>query len=159
MVRIELAEAMGDDPFNLDRFVDAQRDDYFDALAEIKRGAKHSHWMWYVFPQIAGLGLSPTSQRYAIKSRAEAEAYLAHPTLGPRLVECCEAAVLVPEKSARQIFGSPDDLKLRSSATLFAEIRPNGSIFHRVLERFFDGQPDRRTVELLRDTDGPERAG
>ena len=140
---------MTDDPFNLARFVDAQRDDYASAVAEIRTGSKRSHWMWYVFPQIAGLGFSSTSQHYAIKSRAEAEAYLAHSTLGPRLIECCEAAVLVPGKSARQIFGSPDDLKLRSSATLFAAISPPRSSFHRVLDHFFDGKPDERTIELL----------
>src|SRR5579883_1362213 len=108
------------DPYNLNRFVEAQEDAYERALAEIRNGRKESHWMWYIFPQFDGLGFSATSKRYAIKGVAEAEAYLAHPVLGPRLRECTEATLHVEGRSASDIFGSPDDLKLRSCATLFA---------------------------------------
>jgi uncharacterized protein (DUF1810 family) len=138
------------DPHDLQRFVRAQEADYDRALEEIRRGQKRTHWMWYVFPQLAGLGLSPTSRRYAIKGRAEAAAYLWHPVLGPRLVECAEAARAVEGRSAHEIFGAPDDAKLRSCATLFAEVSPPGSVFHRLLDRYFDGRPDGRTLELLR---------
>ena len=116
--------ATADDPYDLGRFVRAQEPDYGRALSEIRAGRKRSHWMWYVFPQFAGLGSSPTARFYAIKSAAEAEAYLRHPVLGPRLAECGEAALGVEGRSAHDIFGSPDDLKLRSSATLFARGRP-----------------------------------
>ena len=105
--------------------------------------------MWYVFPQLAGLGSSSTARRYAIQGLAEAEAYLRHPLLGPRLVEAAEAALAVAGRSAREVFGSPDDLKLRSSATLFARVSPDGSVFHRLLDRYFDGSPDPRTLALL----------
>ena len=137
------------DPHDLERFVQAQRDDYDDALEEIRRGRKQSHWMWYVFPQLDGLGSSATARRYAIRSVAEAEAYLRHPLLGPRLTAVAEAALAVEGRSARAIFGSPDDLKLRSSATLFARVSRDGSVFHRLLDRFFDGAPDGRTLQLL----------
>ncbi len=140
---------MADDPHNLSRFIEAQADDYATALAEIRAGRKRSHWMWYVFPQFAGLGFSPTSQRYAIRSIAEAQAYLAHSTLGPRLVGCCVAALEVEGRSATQIFGTPDDMKLRSSATLFAAVSPAGSVFHQLLDRFFGGRRDERTVQLM----------
>src|SRR5262245_23864441 len=110
----ENASGGGDDPHNLRRFVEAQNDDYDQALAEIRSGRKRSHWMWYVFPQFEGLGQSSTSRLYSIKSIAEAEAYLNHPTLGPRLLECCEAALSVEGRSAHEIFGSPDDMKPRS---------------------------------------------
>ena len=138
-----------DDPFNLARFLEAQDHAYAQALAEIRRGRKESHWMWYIFPQLAGLGFSPTSQHYAIKSREEADAYLSHPVLGPRLVECCEAALEVEGRSAHEIFGSPDDLKLRSFATLFAAVSPPGSVFERLLEKFFGGLKDEKTLRLL----------
>jgi uncharacterized protein (DUF1810 family) len=138
-----------DDPHDLARFVAAQAGDYDRALAEVRAGRKRSHWMWYVFPQLDGLGSSATAQRYAIKSRVEAAAYLAHPVLGPRLVEVCEAAVGVEGRSAFQMFGSPDDLKLRSCATLFAQVSPPGSVFERLLARYFDGEPDARTLRLL----------
>ncbi|HEY2163621.1 MAG TPA: DUF1810 domain-containing protein, partial [Gemmatimonadaceae bacterium] len=106
------------DTFDLGRFVAAQEDVYDSALAEIRAGRKRTHWMWFVFPQIAGLGFSETSARFAIKTAAEARAYLAHPILGPRLLECCEALLELRSRSAAEIFGSPDDLKLRSCATL-----------------------------------------
>jgi uncharacterized protein (DUF1810 family) len=140
---------MRTDPWNLARFVEAQQGDYDQALAEIRSGRKRSHWMWYVFPQFVGLGSSPVSIHYAIKSRKEAEAYLAHPILGARLLECAEAVVQIQDRSAQEIFGSPDDMKLRSSATLFASVSPGGSVFHRVIDKYFDGKPDVRTSELL----------
>lgn len=136
------------DPFDLRRFVDAQAPSYADAIAELKAGEKRSHWMWYVFPQYAGLGRSGMAERFAIRSIDEAKAYLRHRILGPRLVECAQAVLDVPGKTAHDIFGSPDDLKLRSSATLFSRISEPGSVFHRVLERYFEGQPDARTLEL-----------
>ena len=138
------------DPHDLSRFLEAQEGVYERALAEIKGGRKRSHWMWFIFPQLDGLGSSPTAKRYAIRGRAEAEAYLAHPVLGPRLVACAEAAAGVPgSPSALDVFGSPDDLKLRSSATLFACVSPRGSVFDRVLDRYFGGERDPATVRLL----------
>ncbi|MFQ3615650.1 MAG: DUF1810 domain-containing protein [Cyanobacteriota bacterium] len=131
-----------DDLFDLNRFVKAQTSDYARALAEIRQGKKRSHWMWYIFPQRAGLGFSAMSQHYAIKSLAEAQAYLQHPVLGARLIECAEAVLQVNGRSAYEIFGSPDDLKLRSCATLFAQISPAGSVFHRLLDQYFQGEPD-----------------
>jgi uncharacterized protein (DUF1810 family) len=138
-----------DDPFDLDRFLTAQADDFVQALAEVRAGRKRSHWIWYVFPQYAGLGFSSMSARYAIRSLAEAQAYLRHPVLGPRLVECCEAALAVEGRSALEIFGSPDDLKLRSCATLFARVSPPGSAFERLLGKYFEGAVDERTLALL----------
>src|SRR5262249_35732941 len=123
-----------DDPFCLARFLQAQEGVYETALSEIRRGDKRTHWMWYIFPQFAGLGFSSTSRRYAITSLEEAEAYLTHPVLGRRLVECAEAALDVQGNSAEEIFGSPDDLKLRSCATLFASVSEPGSVFERLLE-------------------------
>jgi uncharacterized protein (DUF1810 family) len=138
------------DPYNLARFVQAQEEDYEPALSEIRSGRKRSHWMWYMFPQFEGLGSSWTSQRYSVKSVAEAQAYLAHPVLGPRLVECAEAALRVDGLSAHEIFGSPDDMKLRSCATLFASVSPEGSVFHQVIDKYFHGQHDDRTLRLIR---------
>jgi uncharacterized protein (DUF1810 family) len=137
------------DPYDLNRFVLAQRADYDEALIEIRRGRKTSHWMWYIFPQYVGLGFSATSRRYSIKSLAEAAAYLSHPSLGPRLEECAEAVLGVEGRSAYQIFGSPDDMKLRSCATLFARVSPPGSVFHRVLDKYFQGREDPKTLALL----------
>lgn len=137
------------DPHNLSRFVQAQARDYEQALSEIRSGRKRSHWMWFIFPQIAGLGSSPTAQYFAIGSRAEAEAYLAHPVLGPRLIECVRTVLGLERRSASEIFGYPDDLKLRSSATLFACVSPPGSVFEQLLARHFDGKPDARTEALL----------
>lgn len=134
---------------DLARFVTAQGHNYEQALSEIRSGQKRSHWMWYIFPQFDGLGSSSISRRYAIKSLAEAEAYLRHPVLGPRLVESCRAALSVEERSAHDIFGSPDDLKLRSCATLFAAVSAPASVFDQVLDRFFNGEPDPRTLRLL----------
>lgn len=137
------------DPYDLKRFVRAQADDHGRALAEIRAGQKRSHWMWYVFPQIAGLGFSAMSERYSIKSLDEARAYLAHPILGQRLIKCFEALLDVKNRSAFEIFGSPDDRKLKSSATLFAIVSPEDSVFQRVLEKYFDGEMDRGTLRLL----------
>jgi uncharacterized protein (DUF1810 family) len=136
------------DPRNLDRFVRAQEGIYEQALSEIRNGRKRSHWMWYIFPQFDGLGFSSTSRHYSIKSVEEARAYLAHPILGPRLVECAEGALGVNDRSAAEIFGSPDDMKLRSCATLFASVSPEGSIFHRILDKYFHGEPDDETLRL-----------
>jgi uncharacterized protein (DUF1810 family) len=138
------------DPHDLSRFVQAQAADYARAFDEIRSGRKRSHWMWYIFPQFAGLGSSPASRRYAIKSLAEAEAYLRHPVLGPRLCACAEAVLAVEGRSASEIFGTPDDMKLRSSATLFAHVSPAASVFERLLVRFFQGRLDDRTLALLR---------
>ena len=137
------------DPFDLNRFVAAQVNDYADALAEVTAGRKTSHWMWYVFPQLAGLGHSAMATRYAVRTVAEATAYLAHPVLGPRLVACAKAALAVEGRSATQIFGTPDDLKLRSCATLFAHVSPAGSVFHRLLAQYFAGEPDAQTLRLI----------
>ncbi len=137
------------DAFDLRRFVEAQAHSYDQALSEIRAGDKVSHWMWFVFPQLDGLGSSPVARRYAIRSLAEAEAYVNHPVLGPRLAECAEAAVAVEGRSARAVFGSPDDMKLRSSATLFALVSPPGSVFHRLIDKYFGGEPDRLTLDLL----------
>ena len=137
------------DPFDLGRFVLAQADDYEQALAEIKGGRKRTHWMWYIFPQIDGLGSSSMSRRYAIRSLAEARAYLDHPVLGPRLIEAAEAALAVEGKSAHEIFGSPDDMKLRSSATLFASVVAPDSVFARLLDTYYRGERDGRTLGLI----------
>jgi uncharacterized protein (DUF1810 family) len=138
-----------DDAYQLNRFVTAQRDTYAIAVSEIRAGRKQSHWMWFIFPQIDGLGSSPTARHYAIRSKEEAEAYLRHPVLGARLVECAEAALSITGRSVREIFGAPDGLKLRSSATLFAAVAPKGSVFERVLERYFNAQADQRTLDRL----------
>jgi uncharacterized protein (DUF1810 family) len=136
------------DPYDLDRFVQAQAADYGRALSELRAGEKRSHWMWYIFPQIAGLGQSPMSQRYSIKSAAEAQAYLDHPVLGPRLRECAAAVDNIVGRSALEIFGSPDDMKLRSCATLFAHVS-HENVFDQLIQKYFDGQPDRETLRLL----------
>jgi uncharacterized protein (DUF1810 family) len=135
---------------DLDRFVDAQDGVHDEALAELRAGRKRTHWMWFVFPQLAGLGSSPTARRYALGSLAEARAYLAHPVLGPRLIAAAEAVLTVPDRSAAEILGYPDDLKLRSSMTLFARAADDPAPFQAVLDRFYDG-PDPRTLELLGD--------
>lgn len=141
------------DPFDLERFLDAQAHNYDDALAELRAGRKRSHWMWYVFPQFAGLGASPTSRRFAIRSRDEAVAYWAHPVLGPRLRECAEAMLVHEGLTAHDIMGSPDDVKLRSSATLFAEVTGD-PVFSRLLDRYFEGCRDDATLRLLHDASG-----
>ena len=137
------------DPYDLNRFVDAQENLYEYARVEIRAGRKRSHWMWFVFPQIAGLGSSAISQTYAIKSLDEARAYLAHPILGQRLFECVDALLAIDGKSASEIFGYPDDKKLCSCATLFAAARPAEGRFQQLLDKYFDGKPDSRTHALL----------
>ena len=135
---------------SLERFIDAQSGTHDQALDEIRRGRKQSHWMWFIFPQFAGLGSSETSRYFAIKSRGEAEAYLAHPVLGSRLLECAQAVLDVQNRSAVEIFGPIDAMKLRSSATLFAAISSSGSLFHQIIDRYFDGWHDDATLDLIR---------
>jgi uncharacterized protein (DUF1810 family) len=137
-----------DDPFALRRFVAAQEPVYLRVLEELRDGRKRSHWMWFVFPQVAGLGRSPMAERYAISGREEARAYLAHPVLGARLRECTAAVLAHGERSAHDIFGGPDDLKFRSSMTLFVEAG-GGEPFAAALACFFGGIPDQATLGLL----------
>ncbi|MGO4669992.1 DUF1810 domain-containing protein [Bosea sp. 2RAB26] len=135
---------------DLQRFVTAQEPIFETALAELRAGRKRTHWMWFVFPQLRGLGLSPTAERYGLASLAEARAYLAHPILGPRLVACTAAILELEGHSAHTIFGSPDDKKLRSSLTLFALAAASGdTIFRQGLQRYFGGEPDPRTLDLI----------
>jgi uncharacterized protein (DUF1810 family) len=137
------------DPFDLARFTSAQEAVYARALAEIRAGDKRSHWMWFIFPQIDGLGFSSTAKHYAIKSVEEARQYLAHPVLGPRLLECAEAVLAAEGRSASQIFGSPDDLKLKSCMTLFESVAGQESVFGQVLDKYYQGERDTRTQEIL----------
>ncbi|MBR0990365.1 DUF1810 domain-containing protein [Bradyrhizobium japonicum] len=136
------------DSFDLERFVRAQNPVYADVLAELARGRKQSHWMWFVFPQIAGLGLSAMSQRYAIGSRAEAKAYLAHPVLGARLIECTRLVLAVQGRSINAILGQPDDAKFRSSMTLFGAVSDE-PVFGEALARYFTGERDAATLQIL----------
>ena len=142
---------MADDPFDLNRFVQAQEGVYAAALSELRAGRKTSHWMWFVFPQIDGLARSQTARFFAVKSLAEARAYLAHPVLGKRLRQCTAAVLGVPGRTASEIFGSPDDIKFRSSMTLFERTEPECALFSDALDRFFEGRRDRLTLELLAD--------
>ena len=143
------------DPYDLNRFVEAQECRYKEcqkrcyeqALSEVETGLKVHHWIWYIFPQFEGLGHSWNSEHYSIKSVSEAEAYLQHPVLGPRLTKCAEAALGVEGRS-HDIFGS-DDMKLRSCAILFALVSPAGSVFHKLLDKYFQGEPDYKTLSLL----------
>ena len=137
------------DAFDLERFIDAQARNYNDALAELRAGRKTSHWMWYVLPQVAGLGSSAMAQAYAIGSLAEARAYLDHPVLGRRLRDCVAAVLVVQGRTAHQVFGAPDDLKFRSSLTLFAKAAPEEPMFREALERYFGGEPDPATLRIL----------
>lgn len=137
------------DPFGLQRFVDAQERAYQDVLDELRAGRKRSHWIWFIFPQVAGLGTSPTAARYAISSLDEARAYLRHELLGPRLRECTQLVNAVSGHSIGEIFGSPDDLKVRSSMTLFAHATDDNRDFVQLLERYYDGQEDPLTVARL----------
>src|SRR5437868_12171131 len=137
------------DPFDLDRFLRAQDSVFEQVKSELRAGSKRGHWMWFVFPQLKGLGSSWMAEKYAISSRAEAEAYLAHAILGPRLTECTRLVNQVEGRSAEAIFGSVDTLKFRSSMTLFAEVSRDGSVFAEALQKYFAGQPDRLTLERL----------
>jgi uncharacterized protein (DUF1810 family) len=139
-----------DDPFGLTRFVQAQAPIYSDALAELAAGCKRSHWMWFIFPQIDGLGFSATTKLYSIKSLDEARAYLARPVLGARLVECTRTVLAINGKTALDIFGRPDNMKLQSSMTLFDAISPAESEFAALLDKYFNGKRDPRTVELIK---------
>lgn len=143
------------DPFELARFVAAQTSTFEQAMSEVTAGQKQSHWMWFIYPQLRGLGSSATAQRYGIASADEATAYLAHELLGPRLIAMCEAALSVERRSATDIFGRPDDLKLRSCATLFAHVCNTEDVFQRIIDKYFDGQTDPGTVRLLSDRSRP----
>jgi len=138
-----------DDPYDLRRFTKAQRNTYDRALAELKNGKKQTHWMWYIFPQIDGLGHSATSRRYAIKSIEEARQYLNHPVLGKRLLECVKVILAIEGRSISEIFGDPDDMKLKSSMTLFTCIPNSPSVLFRVLDKYFNGNRDVKTLQLF----------
>ena len=140
------------DPFDLERFLEAQEPVFRAVLTELGQGRKQSHWMWFVFPQIAGLGFSAMSQRYAIGSRAEAKAYLAHPVLGPRLTQCTRLVLAVQGRTINAILGAPDDAKFRSSMTLFGAVSDE-AVFDEALARYFAGQPDGATLEILASLD------
>jgi uncharacterized protein (DUF1810 family) len=133
----------------LQRFLDAQQGSFEQALTEIRNGKKRTHWMWFIFPQIRGLGFSETSAFYAIRDSKEADEYIKHPVLGKRLITICGALTGLKENNANKIFGSPDDLKLKSSMTLFASLENRDPVFLSVLEKFFNGQKDKRTLEIL----------
>jgi uncharacterized protein (DUF1810 family) len=137
------------DPFDLERFVAAQDPVMASVRRELGAGRKQTHWMWFVFPQLRALGQSPTAKRYGIASLAEAQAYIAHPILGQRLVECTELVRAIQGRSIHDIFGSPDDLKFRSSMTLFAHAQPDSQAFTGALQQYFGGVPDQRTLDLL----------
>jgi uncharacterized protein (DUF1810 family) len=137
-----------DDPYDLNRFLIAQKGVYERALAELRDGQKRTHWMWYIFPQIDGLGYSPTAKRYSIKSIEEARQYLDHPVLGKRLLECTEAVIALKGGSVSEIFGYPDDMKFTSSMTLFEKIAGPGSVFSSALDRYCHGQRDAATLKL-----------
>jgi uncharacterized protein (DUF1810 family) len=141
----------GNDPFDLERYITAQRGTYEDALNELRFGQKEGHWMWFIFPQIQGLGISETAKHFAIKGLAEASAYIEHPILGPRLIKCSSAVLGIDGSSAAEIFGHPDDIKLKSSMTLFAQVAEGGSIFSKVLAKYFSGQLDTGTIKILND--------
>lgn len=140
---------MSNDPFNLERFVDAQAAVYPNVVRELQNGRKQSHWMWFIFPQIAGLGHSSMAQLYAIQSLDEARAYLAHSVLGPRLVECTSLVNQVIGRSAEQIFGYPDWMKFHSSVTLFDAAQPSEALFRGALDKYFNGQRDEPTLQRL----------
>ena len=141
--------ADGGDPHDLKRFISAQEGVYERVLSELRGGLKRSHWMWYIFPQIDGLGYSPTTRHYAIKSLEEARQYLSHPVLGARLRECAETVLDVNDRSALDIFGNPDVTKLQSSMTLFSLVAGSNSVFERVLEKYFRGKQDPRTLQVV----------
>ncbi|MBP0599991.1 DUF1810 domain-containing protein [Herbaspirillum sp. LeCh32-8] len=146
------------DPYSLQRFVGAQAPLFDDVVDELRAGAKRSHWMWFIFPQIAGLGHSDTARHFALRSLGEAQAYLRHPVLGPRLIECTRLVLEMhktrPQRTLRELFGTPDDLKFHSSMTLFAEAAPEQPEFPAALALYFDAQPDRATLRLLVEKQG-----
>jgi uncharacterized protein (DUF1810 family) len=136
-------------PYDLQRFLDAQAPVFEQVLAELRAGQKRSHWMWFIFPQIAGLGHSEMAQRYAISSRAEANAYLDHPVLGVRLRQCTQLVLEMEGRTIGQIFGDPDDLKFHSSVTLFATVSPTESVFEHALKKYFGSEPDLLTLAKI----------
>ena len=140
---------MEHDPYNLNRFITAQEGLFENVLTELKNGRKQTHWMWFIFPQIDGLGFSSTTKYYAIKNLEEARQYLTHPVLGARLLQCSQLVLAVEGKSAHNIFGSPDDMKLKSCMTLFTQVAGPDSVFASVLEKYFHGKPDEKTISLL----------
>ena len=142
---------MPQDPYNLDRFVKEQKRTYDTALKEVSQGMKRSHWMWWIFPQIVGLGMTTTSHIYSIKSIEEARAFFAHPYLGRNLREISGMLLTLASDDAYEVFSSPDDLKLRSSMTLFAEAVPDEEVFGKVLDKFYGGKKDERTIAILKD--------
>jgi len=147
---------VANDPFDLARFTIAQKNIYDQVLSELRDGRKRSHWMWYIFPQIDGLGYSATTKLYSIKSLEEAQKYLCHHLLGPRLIECAETVLHTEGLTVSEIFGSPDDMKLKSSMTLFATISEEKSVFQLVLDKFFQGKQDRTTLQLLQAMDNDD---
>lgn len=144
---------------DLNRFITDQDPVFDDVLSELKAGQKQSHWMWFIFPQIHGLGHSEMAKRYAIKSTDEARAYLNHPILGRRLLECTEAVKAIRDRSASEVFGCPDDMKFRSSLTLFASVAGSGSVFHDLISKYYKGKPDEGTLELLQALERPLEPG
>jgi uncharacterized protein (DUF1810 family) len=142
-------DVLPEDPYDLRRFVDAQESVYRTVVAELRAGRKRSHWIWFIFPQLRGLGRSGTAIRYGIASRDEAAAYLAHPVLGPRLRECTRLVAQVDGRSIEEIFGWPDNLKVRSSMTLFAQATDDNADFQAVLEKYYGGEPDPATIDIL----------
>jgi uncharacterized protein (DUF1810 family) len=140
---------MASDPYNLHRFVDAQNPVFAQVTSELHDGQKQSHWMWFIFPQIQGLGSSPLARKYAISSLDEAKAYLDHSLLGPRLRECVQLVLTVDRRTVGQIFGTPDDLKFRSSLTLFSRADPEGPLFQQALQKYFGGEADPATLARL----------
>ncbi len=146
----EINKQVVEDKYNLKRFLTAQEDVYATVLTELRSGRKRSHWMWFIFPQIDGLGHSSKAKYYSIKTLGEAEAYLVHAILGQRLNECTKAALQIEGRSASEILGYPDDLKLKSSMTLFEQVSKSNSVFSLVLEKYFDGKRDNLTLELLK---------
>ncbi len=145
----ETAQMPPGDPFRLRRFVDAQQPVYATVLGELRAGRKRTHWIWFIFPQIAGLGSSAVSREFALSSLEEAAAYLSHPVLGPRLRECSAIVAGIEGRSISEIFGYPDDMKFHSSVTLFSQAAPADPVFAACLERYFAGEPDPKTLALL----------
>lgn len=143
-------EPRNSDPYNLRRFIDAQEEVIEQVRTELRRGRKQTHWMWFIFPQIQGLGSSPMAQKFAISSSQEAKAYLENPILGPRLAECTRLVNAIEERSISDIFGYPDDLKFRSCVTLFAQAAPNEDAFQQALSKYFKAEQDSATLALLR---------
>jgi uncharacterized protein (DUF1810 family) len=140
---------MSDSTGSLNRFIEAQNDAYQEIVQELKKGKKLTHWMWYIFPQIAGLGFSSTARFFAIQNPGEAQAYLDHPVLGQRLLECTEIVLSLKDKSAVDIFGDIDAMKFKSSMTLFMSISGSDSVYRKAIEKYFEGKPDRKTLDIL----------